>query len=115
MALVVSSRTDRGVAIVTPQGKLTLGPALHTFQRHVDSALSDARCTGVVLDMAEVSGMDSAGMGELVAMHSRAARRRLRVVLVKTRPSLKQMLAVTHLDALFVFADDEPSARSALA
>jgi anti-sigma B factor antagonist len=114
MALMVSSRSDRGVAIVRPQGKLTLGPALHGFQRCVDRGVSDAHCAGLVLDLAQVSEMDSAGIGELVRIHSTAAHRRFRVVLVRAGPRLKEMLAVTRVDGLFIFADDERSALAVL-
>ena len=114
MGLILSSRNDRGVAIFRPQGKLTLGPALHGFQKRVDRGIRDAHCGGLVLDLAQVSGMDSAGIGELVRIHSTAARRRLRVVLARASPQLKEMLAVTRVDALFIFADDERSALAVL-
>jgi anti-anti-sigma factor len=114
MSLIVSSRSDRGVAIFQPQGTLTLGPALHKLQGLVDRGVNDAGCTGLVLDLAGVSGIDSAGIGELVRIQSIAARRRLRVVLVQASPRLKEMLAVTRVDALFIFADDERSALAVL-
>ncbi len=114
MALTVSSRNDRGVAIFEPQGKLTLGPALHAFRERVDQAIGDAGCVGLVLNLAQVPAMDSAGIGELVAIHSIAARRRLCVVLVQISLRLKALLMLTRADALFRFGDDEPSAVAAL-
>jgi anti-anti-sigma factor len=114
MALIVSSRSDRGVAVFEPQGKLTLGPGLHAFRERVDQAIGDAGCVGLVLNLAQVPAIDSAGIGELVAIHSTAARRRLRVALVQTSPRLKELLALTRADALFTFEDDEPSAVAAL-
>jgi stage II sporulation protein AA (anti-sigma F factor antagonist) len=114
MPLIVSSRTDRGVAIFQPQGKLALGPALHNFQVRVDRALSDKSCAGLVLNLDRVSDMDSAGIGELVKIHSTAARRRLRVALVQVSPRLMEMLAITRVDAFFILADSEPAALAAV-
>jgi anti-anti-sigma factor len=114
MALIVSSRSDRGVAIFQPQGKLTLGPALHAFRERVDQAIGDPCCVGIVLNLAQVPAMDSAGIGELVAIHSTAARRRLRIALVQPSPRLKDVLVLTRADALFSFNDDESSAVATL-
>ncbi len=114
MSLIISTRYDGEIAIVHVQGALTIGPALAALKSRVERAVSEKSSTGLVLNLSGVAGMDSAGLGELLAIHSLATRNGFRVALVRAAPRLKDMLAVTHIDGFFSFHDDEPSAVVAL-
>ena len=72
--------------------------------------LNEPGCSGLVLNLADLTAIDSAGIGGLVAIHSSASRRRLRVVLVAVTPRIRELLAITRVDALFHFVLDEQSA-----
>jgi anti-sigma B factor antagonist len=110
MPLTISSRADAGIAILEVTGNLTLGPRLRTFQSSAERALTKQGCAGLVLNFAGLSALDSAGIGELVKIHSRAVSRGVSVVLVKVSSHIKEVLAITRVDSLFTFADDERSA-----
>jgi anti-anti-sigma factor len=110
MALTISSRNDGGIAILEMTGNLTLGPRLRTFQSRIERVLTEKTCAGLVLNFAGLTALDSAGIGELVKTHSRAASRGVSVVLVKASTHVKEVLAITRVDSLFSFADDERSA-----
>ncbi len=69
-----------------------------------------AYATGLVLEMSAVAGIDSAGMGELVAIYFSLARRGVRVVLAGVEDRVKQALAITRLDGIFTLCADESSA-----
>lgn len=110
MSLIVSTRYDGEIAIVHVQGALTLGPALSALKSRVDKVLSEQSSKGLILNLAGVAEIDSAGLGELVAIHSLAARHGLSIAIVQATPRLKEMLAVTHVDGFFTFYDNEQSA-----
>ena len=85
-------------------------PHLRSLHARARRVLKDQDCGGLVLNLANVSAMDSAGIGELVMIHSAAARRGMRVVLAQASPRITEMLALTRVDALFSFADNDVSA-----
>ena len=106
----ISSRIDGGIAILEVHGSITLGPSSRGLQARARLVLNEPGCAGLVLNLADVSSLDSAGVGGLVAIHSSAARRGLRVVLVRPSDRVKEVLDITHVGTLFSFADDEHSA-----
>lgn len=110
MPLSISSRNDSGIAILGLNGSLTLGPRLRTFHSSIERVLTEAGCAGLVLNLAGVSAMDSAGIGELVTIHTKASSRGIPVVLVQASSRVKEILSITRVDSLFRFADDEGSA-----
>jgi anti-sigma B factor antagonist len=110
MGMSIASRNDGGIAILEVRGSITLGPSLRAFQHRARRVLNEPGCAGLILNLAEVPVMDSAGIGGLVAIHSSAARRGLRVVVVRPGARVKEVLAITRVEALFSFVDDERSA-----
>ncbi len=110
MGMSITSRTDGGIAILEVRGNIVLGPSLRAFQSRARRVLNEPGCAGLVLNMAEVPAMDSAGIGGLVAIHSSAARRGLRVMVVRPSPRVKEVLAITRVEPLFSYAPDERSA-----
>jgi len=110
MLLSITSRSENGIAILQIHGSLTLGPRLRTFQSRADRALSEAGCNGLVLNFSSVSVLDSAGIGELVMLHSTASSRGIPVALVQASPRVKELLRTTRLHVLFACADDEKTA-----
>lgn len=110
MGMSISSRSAGGIAILEIHGNITLGPSARGFQSRARRVLSEPGCAGLILNLADVTGLDSAGIGGLVAIHSSAARRGLRVVVVRPSKHVKEILAITRVDELFSFAEDERSA-----
>ena len=113
MPLVLMLRHAGPVAVVGVRGPLTLSPTLRGFKKQIERFCT-AETTSVVLNLAEVSEMDSAGIGELVAMYSSAKRRGADVALVGIHPRLREMLRLTRVDALFTIYDDEAAAIAGL-
>jgi anti-anti-sigma factor len=65
--------------------------------RLVLHAIVDAGRGDLVLDMAEVEGIDGTGLGALVGAHRRAGRRGRRLVLRDVPPRVRRVLVVTRL------------------
>src|SRR5207245_591450 len=75
--VVLSTRFAGSVAIVQLQGSLTLGPNLRRLAPNIEKTLVGKASTGLILNLAGVSDADSSGLGELVAIHTAAKRRRV--------------------------------------
>ena len=110
VALAIVSRNDAGISVLQLTGNLALGPGLRTLEARVDRILGDPQCGGIVLNFSGVPLVDSAGVGALVAIHSAAAGKRVPIVLAEVNRRVKEVFALTRVDALFTFADDEKSA-----
>ena len=113
--MTLSTRYSGPVAIVRFEGRLALGPALFGIKPQVENALTSRSSTGLVLDLGGVSGIDSAGLGELVAVYSAATRRGVRVAVSGANASILEALAITRLDGIFPLCADEESALQSLA
>lgn len=113
--MILSIRHAGQAAIVQLQGQLTLSPALSQLKPRIDAALFAESSKGLVLNLAAVSGIDSVGLGELVAIHTSATRRGVRVALVQVSPRIQEMFAITRLDGIFAVYADEASALQHIA
>src|SRR6516162_7725310 len=69
MSVKLTTRHRGGVAIVETSGKVTLGEGTSTLRRNIRE-LVDADTLQIILNMAEVTYMDSSGVGELLASHT---------------------------------------------
>lgn len=112
MPLTVKSRLEGSFAILDIAGKLTLGPGLAALREEARKILSASKLTGIVLQVAEVTQADSAGLGELTSVYTLATKQGYPIRLVEVRPQLKKMLEMTHLDGLLPCASDIPSAKA---
>jgi anti-anti-sigma factor len=109
-AVILSSRHAGKVAVVRLDGRLTLSPALHKLKPRVDTILASNPSTGLVLDLSAVPDIDSAGVGELLTIHTSATRRGMRVALANVNRRVAEVLEITRLDGIFAICDDEKSA-----
>jgi len=97
---------DEGSVLVTAAGELDL----HTcseFQR-VLAAARDRRPARLVVDLSEVTFIDSTALAALIVVQ-RGMQRPLDVVV--TRPHLRRILVVTGLDTVFVLHRSIEEAR----
>jgi anti-sigma B factor antagonist len=113
--VVVSSRHSETVAVVRLEGRLTLSPALHKLKPRVDKILSLNTTTGLILDLSGVPDIDSAGLGELLTIHTSTTRRGLPVALANVNPRVQEVLTITRLDGIFTVCADEKSALESIA
>jgi anti-sigma B factor antagonist len=114
MPLTVSSRFEDKFAVLELAGSLTLGPTLSTLRETARRTLDGNKVTGMILRVAGVTTVDSAGLGELTVVYTSATRRGCPIMLVEVNPTLHKMLEVTHLDALLPSATDMTSAKKQL-
>lgn len=91
-------------------GRLTLGPQLARFSRTFTALLTTRRVSGLVLDLAGILEIDSAGLGELVILYTACGDAGSRLCLVHPAARVMKLLETTRLSGLFPRFRDEVSA-----
>ncbi len=114
MALTVTNKVDDGFGILILTGSLTLGPSLTALREAARQLLAAGKLSGLILQVDEVTSVDSAGLGELTIIYNFANRQRLRIRLVGTTQSLAKMLEMTRLEELLPTSRDLQSAQREL-
>src|SRR5215813_5346431 len=110
MRVVLSTKFAGSVAIVQLQGRLTLSPMLRRLKPMIEKTLDGKSPTGLVLSLAGVPDADSSGLGELVAIHTLASKRRTRIAITDVNTRIRDLFEMTRLDGLFTICDSEASA-----
>jgi anti-sigma B factor antagonist len=110
MSLSIELRNVGGIPILDLSGSLDIGPSLAALNDRVTAILTDSKPCRFVLNVRELSTMDSAGLGEVMLLFSQAARQNCELVIVGANGSILQALRVTRMDGVLKLADDEAAA-----
>jgi anti-sigma B factor antagonist len=94
---------DGDTAIVKCHGRLVAGTTEELYQE-VKQLLSQAKV--VVVDLAELTYVDSSGLGTLVRLHASARREGCEFKLLHLGKQLRNLLRVTNLLSVFSQAED---------
>jgi anti-sigma B factor antagonist len=109
MALTAKVRKVGDVAVVDLNGKITLGENTGILRDELRSLLSQGT-KNIVLNMADVSYVDSAGLGELVGAYTTATNQGGALKLLHLQGKMKDLMQITKLFTIFSAFDDEKSA-----
>ena len=105
----IASRTNRGVLILEPGGKLTIGRGEVEFDRAVEEVV-ETEAPKILVNLRQVDVIDSSGIGSLVAAYSRASARGGAVKLVHLPAKVQNVVHIAQLHRLFEIFDDEHTA-----
>ena len=111
MALTIKVRRVSDVAVLDLDGKITLGENTGILRDELRSLLAQGT-KHIVLNMANVSYVDSAGLGELVGAYTTAANQGGSVALLHLQGKMKDLLQITKLHTVFNTFEDEQTAVS---
>ena len=109
MSLTMRTRKSGEVTIVDVAGRIQLGEEAVSLR----DALRDLAArseTKVLLNLGEVSYIDSSGIGELVAGFTSVANRGGQLKLLKLTKRIQDLLQITKLYTVFEVYDDEAAA-----
>jgi anti-anti-sigma factor len=108
--LGISQRFEDEVVVLTVHGHLVADEGDDALRAAVTGAIA-AGSRYILLDLRDVTYMDSGGAGALAAMLLHVTRRAGRLKLL--RPSLRvcRVLEITHLLSVFDIFEDEDAAR----
>lgn len=109
MTMKVNSRQVNGVTIVDLSGRITLGEGSVILRDSVRDLLSKGN-KNIVLNLADVSYIDSSGIGELVSAYTHVRREGGELKLLNLTKKVHDLLQITKLYTVFDIKDDEAAA-----
>lgn len=113
MALNITTREEEGVVVVNLEGRIVLGEETSALREKVKSLLSEGKKI-IILNLLNVSAIDSTGLGTLVASHSSAKSAGASLRLCDVGARSKELLQITKLYTVFDIYDSEYEAFRAL-
>ena len=111
MALKMTDRMVDGVAVVAIEGRIVLGEESNALREKVKTMLASGQ-KKVVLNMTNVSYIDSSGLGTLVASHTSARAQGANLRLANLGSKFQEILQVTKLVTVFEVYPTEAAAIS---
>lgn len=105
----ITNKEIDGVAVVSFDGRIVLGPESSALRERVKSLLADGK-KKIVLNMANVTYIDSSGLGMLVALHVSARGQGAEMHLSNLGEKFQDVLQLTRLLTVFSVYDTEAEA-----
>ena len=105
----ISERNDGRVTILSLAGKVTLGEGDVLLKDKLHSLLNQGR-KDVLLNLAQVSYVDSAGLGAIVSAYTTMTREGGSLKLANVTKKLQDLLSITKLLTVFETFDSEDEA-----
>ncbi len=109
MSLKVNVRQAGDVAVVDLSGKITLGEGSGAL-RDTIADVSGKGNKNILLNMADVTYIDSAGLGELVGSYTSVTNKGGQLKLVALQNKIKDLMQITKLHTVFMVFETEDEA-----
>lgn len=109
VALKMTNREVDGVAVVAMDGRIVLGEESNALREKVKSLLAEGK-KKIILNMDNITFIDSAGLGTLVASHHSAKNQGASVRLCHLGSKFQEVLQITKLLTVFEVSDTEAAA-----
>ena len=106
MALKVTQREEDGISILQLKGRLTFGPEDILLDDEIRETLA-AGTVRVVIDLANVDKIDSAGLGTLLYARGELRRAGGGLALANLQPAQMKVLLVAKLETVFYVYDSQ--------
>jgi anti-sigma B factor antagonist len=106
----ISERTVGDVVIVDVSGKITLGEGGDVVLKDKMRSLIQQGIRKVLLNLGDVSYMDSAGLGEIVQSYATVTKNGGALKLLNVTKRIKDLLSITKLLTVFECHDSEAEA-----
>ena len=113
MSLTVKTRKVENATIVDLSGRLTIGEPVLLLRETVRVLVNDGN-RFFVLNLGDVSYIDSSGLGELVSLFTTVRNKQGDVKLLNLTAKAKDLLQMTKLLTVFDTYDNEEKAVAAL-
>jgi len=105
----IDERTVGDVMVLDVKGKVTLGEGDEMLKDKVNSLVNQGH-KKIVLNLAEVPYIDSAGLGEIVRTYTTVSRQGGSLKLLSLTKRITDLLAITKLLTVFETHDNEADA-----
>jgi anti-sigma B factor antagonist len=109
VALKMTNREVNGVEVVALDGRIVLGEESNALREKVKSMIAAGK-KKIVLNMNNITFIDSAGLGTLVAAHHSARTQGVTMKLCHLGSKFQEVLQITKLLTVFDVSDTESAA-----
>lgn len=109
MSAKLTSRRVGDVTVVDAVGRITLGEGASTFREKIRELVGQGE-KKILLNLSEVSYIDSSGIGEMVSGFTTVTNNGGQLKLVGLSKRVKDLLQITKLYTVFEAFDDEAEA-----
>jgi anti-sigma B factor antagonist len=106
MDLKITNREVNGVSVVALDGRVVLGEESNVLRERLKDLIAQGR-KGIVLNMHNVTYVDSVGLGTLIAAHYFAKTQGVSLRLSHLGSKFQEVLQVTRLLTVFEVSDTE--------
>jgi anti-sigma B factor antagonist len=106
----LETREVNDVVVVRVVGDITLGKGGDVLLKDKINSLLQQGHRKILVDLGQVSYVDSAGLGQLVSVHATATRHGASLKLLNVTKRLRDLLVVTKLLTVFDTFDTEAAA-----
>ena len=107
--MTIAERSIDTVVVLDMTGRLILGDGAESLKQTAE-AVTARGCRQIILNLAEVSYVDSAGLGALLAVFFETKKHGGRVKLQQPSKRLLDLLAMAKLTTVFDITDSEQAA-----
>lgn len=114
MPLMIKETDSNGVTVVTLSGRIVLGEESLKLRYKLKDLLEKGK-NRLVLDLADVGYIDSAGLGTLVAGHTSASNQGASLKLANLTKKFSEQLNITKLVTVFDVYDSVDAAVKSFA
>ena len=114
MSMNFKTREVDGITILDLSGKITLGEGSGTLRDAVREIVSKGS-NKILLNLGDVSYIDSSGLGELVSAYTAVKNSGGELKLVNLTKKVSDLLVITKLATVFDVKEDETSAVASFA
>jgi len=111
MALLIVDKEVSGVTVLELSGRITLGEESNQLRTKIKDVLAEGK-KRLVLDLGNVSYIDSAGLGTLVAGYTSSQSQGASMKLANLTKRFREQLNITKLVTVFEVYDSVEAATS---
>ena len=105
----IEERAVDGVTVLDLQGKMLIGEGDELLREKINGLVEKGN-SKIVLNLAEVPYVDSAGLGEIVRCYTTVSRGNGKLKLLHLTKRIKDLLSITKLLTVFEHYDTEEEA-----
>ncbi len=107
--MTIDTRSVDGVTILDVHGKVTIGEGSREVRVKIRELLENGN-KDILMNLGDVSYVDSAGIGELVSSYTTVTNQGGQFKLLNLTKKIRELLAITKLLTVFDSFDDETAA-----
>ena len=109
MTLRITDRDVNGVSVLDMEGRIVLGEESNAFRERFKALMAEGK-KKIVLNLANVTYIDSAGLGTLVATYNNARSQGATLKLANLGSKSKEVLQLARLMTFFDIFDSDSAA-----